>query len=80
MKKIGLLISFVSILMSSKLNAQDNWKPEKIQAGFYTPQRVGQLWDTWLYFYKLIYCLFLTINTGLTKRHLQLYLCIILFF
>lgn len=36
-------------------NAQDNWKPEKIQAGFYTPQRVGQLWDTWLYYYKGFY-------------------------
>ena len=52
MKKTLIFIGLVTILMSSKVPAQDNWKPEKIQAGFYTPQRVGQLWDTWLYYYK----------------------------
>ena len=54
-KKIVLFISFLTILISSEVQAQDNWKQEKIQAGFYTPQRVGQLWDTWLYFYKGVY-------------------------
>lgn len=53
MKKILILITFAIIVsMSLKTYAQDNWKPGKIQAGFYTPQRVGQLWDTWLYYYK----------------------------
>ncbi len=35
--------------------SKDNWKPEALQAGFYTPKRIGQLWDTWLYFYKGVY-------------------------
>ncbi len=53
MKKLFILIFFVSTgIFSSRTYAQDTWKPEKIQAGFYSPQRVGQLWDTWLYFYK----------------------------
>ena len=56
MKKLFILLFFVSIgLFSFRTYAQDNWKPEKIQAGFYTPQRVGQLWDTWLYYYNGLY-------------------------
>jgi len=42
-------------LSSFRTNAQDSWKPGKVQAGFYTPKRVGQLWDTWLYYYKGLY-------------------------
>ena len=45
-----IVFTFISIVL--KVQAQDNWKPEKVQAGFYTPQRVGQLWDTWLYYYN----------------------------
>jgi hypothetical protein len=26
-------------------------RPETIQAGFFTPRRVGQIWDTWLYYH-----------------------------
>ena len=55
MKKAFTIILFTIISISLKVNAQDNWKPEKIQSGFYTPQRVGQLWDTWLYYYKGTY-------------------------
>ena len=25
---------------------------ERVQAGFFTPQRVGQMWDTWVYFHE----------------------------
>ncbi len=52
MKNTVVIIVFSIISISLKVHAQDNWKPEKVQAGFYTPQRVGQLWDTWLYYYK----------------------------
>ena len=52
MKNMLITIAFAVILQSSIVYAQDNWNPGKIQAGFYTPQRVGQLWDTWLYYYK----------------------------
>jgi len=55
MKKVLAIILFAIISISLKVHAQDTWKPEKIQAGFYTPQRIGQLWDTWLYYYKGIY-------------------------
>ena len=56
MKKLFILIFLVSTGLSSfKTYAQDYWNPEKIQAGFYTPQRVGQLWDTWLYYYNGLY-------------------------
>jgi predicted GH43/DUF377 family glycosyl hydrolase len=52
MKKSLMFIGFLTILMASNVHSQDIWKPGEIQTGFYTPQRVGQLWDTWLYFYK----------------------------
>lgn len=25
---------------------------EKVQAGFFTPQRIGQMWDTWVYYHE----------------------------
>ncbi len=51
MKK--LLVLFAAfILISIKTYPGDNPKPGDIQSGFYTPKRAGQLWDTWLYFYK----------------------------
>ncbi|MCU0959341.1 MAG: hypothetical protein MUF48_04490 [Pirellulaceae bacterium] len=28
------------------------WQAEKVQAGFFTPQRVGQMWDTWVYYHE----------------------------
>jgi len=56
MKSIIVLLVISSMsFFSLETYAQDNWIPEKIQAGFYTPQRVGQLWDTWLYFYDGLY-------------------------
>ncbi len=30
----------------------------EVQAGFYTPPRVGQMWDTWLYFHEGIYYMY----------------------
>jgi len=56
MKRIFLLLFFAFLCsFSFRSYTQDIWKPEKIQAGFYTPQRIGQLWDTWLYYYKGLY-------------------------
>jgi hypothetical protein len=56
MKRFAFLLIYgLMVLSSLSVIAQDSWKPEKIQAGFYTPQRVGYLWDTWLYYYKGIY-------------------------
>ncbi len=52
MKNMLIIFAFAIITISSIVHAQDKWTPGKIQAGFYTPQRVGQLWDTWLYYYK----------------------------
>jgi len=41
------------------------WKPAAIQAGFYTPRRVGGMWDTWVYYYKGIwYQYYLAGNRG----------------
>ncbi len=56
MKLLPVLLVFVSMsVFSLNSYSQDNWKPEKIQAGFYTPQRIGQLWDTWVYYYDGLY-------------------------
>lgn len=44
----GLIVTSLVIHVS----AQDSWKPEEIQAGFYSPKRIGHLWDTWVYYYK----------------------------
>lgn len=30
---------------------QAPWEPETVQAGFFTPRRVGLMWDTWLYYH-----------------------------
>ena len=53
MKK--LLLVTASILLCFTAGAQVNPGPGPMQAGFYTPARKGQLWDTWLYFYKGTY-------------------------
>ena len=42
------LISII-LLVSFLMQGQDN-VPEG-SAGFYTPPRKGQLWDTWMYYY-----------------------------
>ena len=56
MKKPIIVLFLLSTGLSSIITyAQDKWSPEKLQAGFYTPERVGQLWDTWLYYYNRIY-------------------------
>lgn len=53
MKKLLLVTALVLLYFAA--GAQVNPGPGPVQAGFYTPDRVGQLWDTWLYFYKDTY-------------------------
>ena len=44
-------------LVSSRLIAE--YGPPKVQAGFYTPpHRVGEAWDTWIYWHEGIYYLY----------------------
>lgn len=53
MKKTIIFILIAGIgTFCSGTYAQSGWIPEKVQAGFYTPKRVGQLWDTWIYYYQ----------------------------
>jgi len=37
---------------------------EKVQAGFFTPRRIGQMWDTWLYYHEGKYYLYYLAGGG----------------
>ena len=50
--KTSILSILLAVSLVMSVTAQDTWKPEEIQAGFYSPKRTGHLWDTWVYFYK----------------------------
>jgi hypothetical protein len=51
-RSIALILLAGLVSFYSATFAQSGWKPEQIQAGFYTPKRIGQLWDTWIYYYE----------------------------
>ena len=48
---VRLLIAIVGFLILSGCS-QKEVPSDKTQAGFYTPERPGQLWDTWVYYYQ----------------------------
>ncbi|MCX6223764.1 MAG: hypothetical protein NTV01_03290, partial [Bacteroidia bacterium] len=51
------LILFIPAFIFLNFNSigQDIPVPKISQAGFYTPHRTGQIWDTWVYYYKGTY-------------------------
>ena len=50
-------------LVSSRLIPE--YRPPTVQAGFYTPpHRVGQMWDTWLYWHAGVYTMYYIAGPG----------------
>jgi hypothetical protein len=50
-----LALLFIAIFIQGCNGGQDVRDSVPVQAGFYTPSRTGQMWDTWVYFYKGVY-------------------------
>jgi len=61
MKKLLVSIAVLGCLILSSLAADQSSCPKKeaaAQAGFFTPSRNGQIWDTWAYFHEGRYYLY----------------------